>query len=49
MKGGSQLEHAIKLYRAKAMSIRDICEATGVSKSTLCRRLKEMGLTALTA
>ncbi|MCO1604668.1 AraC family transcriptional regulator [Desulfosporosinus nitroreducens] len=31
------------------MSIRDICEATGVSKSTLCRRLKEMGLTALTA
>ena len=45
-KGGKQLDYAIQLYKSKAMSVRNICEATGVSKSTLCRRLKELGLTS---
>lgn len=48
-KGGSQLDFALNMYRTQEMSIRKICEATGVSKSTLCRRLKELGLTTLTA
>lgn len=48
-KGGSQLEYAIQLYKDKAMSVRDICQNTGVSKSTLCRRLKALGLTSMTA
>lgn len=48
-KGGSQLSHAIQLYKDKTLSIRGICEATGVSKSTLCRRIKELGLNSLTA
>lgn len=40
-KGGSQLSHAIQLYKDKSLSIRAICEATGVSKATLCRRIAE--------
>ena len=48
-KGGKPLEYAIELYKERSqgrvMSIRDICENTGVSKATLCRRLKELGLT----
>lgn len=47
--GGKQLEYAIELYKSKAMSIRKICENTGVSKATLCRRLKEFGLTIRSA
>ena len=39
---GKQMEYAIELYKSKAMSIRNICEATGVSKATLMRRIKEM-------
>lgn len=41
-KNGSQMEYALKLYEEKAMSIRKICEVTGVSKATLCRRISEM-------
>ncbi|MBC2579705.1 recombinase family protein [Clostridium sp. DJ247] len=44
--GGKQMDFAIELYRSKTMSIRKICESTGVSKATLCRRLKELGLTS---
>ena len=40
--GGKQLEYAIELYKNKEMSIRKICEVTGVSKATLCRRIKEL-------
>lgn len=40
--GGKQMEYAIELYKSKAMSVRKICEATGVSKATLCRRIKEL-------
>lgn len=39
--GGKQLDFAMQLYNAKQMSIRKICEATGVSKATLCRRIQE--------
>lgn len=44
-KGGKPLEHAIQLYKGRNMSLKDICEVTGVSRATLCRRLKELGLT----
>ena len=44
---GSQIDFALKLYTDKAMSIRKICESTGVTKSTLCRRIKELELIAL--
>lgn len=40
--GGKQLEYALELYKAQKMSIRDICEVTGVAKATLCRRIKEL-------
>lgn len=40
-RGGKQLEFALNLYKSQAMSIRQICEATGVAKATLCRRIKE--------
>ena len=40
-KGGKQLEYAIELYKSKTMSVRDICQKTGVSKATLCRRVSE--------
>lgn len=39
---GKQMEYAIELYKSKAMSVRKICENTGVSKATLCRRIKEL-------
>lgn len=45
--GGKQLDFAIQLYKSQEMSIRKICEATGVAKATLCRRLKELELTAI--
>lgn len=35
------LEKAVKLYESKTMSIKEICELTGVSKSVLYRRIKE--------
>ncbi len=44
---GKQMDFAIDLYKSKAMSVRKICENTGVSKATLCRRLKELGLTSV--
>ncbi len=44
-KNSKPLEHAIELYKEKKISIHKICEYTGVSKATLCRRLKEQGLT----
>lgn len=40
-----QMGFAIELYLKKEMSIRKICEATGVAKATLCRRISELGLT----
>lgn len=40
--GGKQLEFAMELYKAQKMSIRNICEVTGVAKATLCRRIKDM-------
>lgn len=52
-KGGKQLDFAIQLYKdrskGKKMSLKDICEVTGISRATLCRRLKELGLTSQTA
>ncbi|URZ03023.1 hypothetical protein CLAUR_030690 [Clostridium felsineum] len=39
--GGKQIDFALELYISGAMSIRKICENTGVSKATLCRRIKE--------
>ncbi|KZL89942.1 recombinase family protein [Clostridium magnum] len=47
--GGKQLDFAIELYKNKSMSIRKICESTGIAKATLCRRLKELGLTTQSA
>lgn len=38
------MNYAIGLYMSKAMSIRKICASTGVSKTTLCRRIKELEL-----
>ncbi|OAA91458.1 recombinase family protein [Clostridium ljungdahlii] len=40
--GGKQMEYALQLYKDKAMSIRKICEVTGIAKATLCRRIKEL-------
>ncbi|MGC7871540.1 recombinase family protein [Desulfosporosinus sp. SYSU MS00001] len=48
-KGGKPLEHAIQLYKGRTMSLKDICDVTGVSRATLCRRLKELGLTSQSA
>jgi DNA invertase Pin-like site-specific DNA recombinase len=48
-KGGKPLEHAIQLYKGQTMSLNAICSVTGVSRATLCRRLKEKGLTSQTA
>ncbi len=42
--GGKQLDFALELYQTQAMSIRKICEATGVAKATLCRRIRDMRL-----
>jgi hypothetical protein len=47
-KHNKQMDYAIDLYKTKAMSIRKICEVTGIAKATLCRRLSEMGLSGLT-
>ncbi|MBV4414986.1 recombinase family protein [Clostridium tyrobutyricum] len=33
--GGKQMEYALELYKDKVMSIRKICEVTGVSKATM--------------
>lgn len=44
-----QLKFAISLYKAQELSVRKICEATGVAKATFCRRLKELGLSGGTA
>lgn len=38
----SQMKHALQLYEEKSMSVRKICEVTGVSKATLCRRIAEL-------
>lgn len=43
-KNTKPLEHAIELYKSNTMSLRTICEVTGVAKATLCRRLNEQGL-----
>ncbi|MCW6094561.1 recombinase family protein [Clostridium sporogenes] len=40
--GGTQLDYALYLYTTNEMSIRKICEVTGVAKATLCRRIKEI-------
>lgn len=47
-KSGSQMDFALSLYKAEEMSIRKICEATGVAKATLCRRIKELNLSGET-
>ena len=41
-KDGEQMKYAIALALKGEMSIRKICEVTGVSKATLCRRLKDI-------
>lgn len=38
---GKQLEYALELYSKGEMSIRKVCEVTGVAQATFCRRLKE--------
>ena len=35
-----KLEQAIKMYETKTMSVKEICELTGISKSVLYRKLK---------
>lgn len=40
--GGKQLDFALELYMTQAMSLRKICEVTGVAKATLCRRIREI-------
>lgn len=47
-KHNKQMDYAINLYKSNAMSIRKICEVTGVAKATLCRRLSELGLSGVT-
>lgn len=47
-KSGSQMDFALSLYKAQEMSLRKICEATGVAKATLCRRIKELKLATVT-
>lgn len=42
LKNGSQVNHAIDLYKSGAMSTRQIEKATGVSRSTLMRRVREL-------
>ncbi|URZ16871.1 recombinase family protein [Clostridium felsineum] len=37
-----QLKFAIELYGQREMSVKQICEKTGVSKSTLMRRVREL-------
>lgn len=37
-----QMKYALELYEKGEMSVRKICEVTGVSKATLCRRTKEL-------
>lgn len=39
--GGKQLDFALELYKSGTMSIRKICENTGVAQATLMRRVKE--------
>jgi DNA invertase Pin-like site-specific DNA recombinase len=41
-KNTDRLLYALELYHKKEMSIRKICEITGVSKATLYRRLDEI-------
>lgn len=40
--GGKPMDFALELYKAQQMSVRRICEVTGVAKATLCRRIKEL-------
>lgn len=47
-KHNKQMDYAIDLYKNKAMSVRKICEVTGIAKATFCRRLSELGLSGLT-
>ena len=42
LKNGANVEHAISLYRNREMSTRQIEKVTGVSRSTLMRRVKEL-------
>lgn len=42
LKNGANVEHAISLYVNKEMSTRQIEKVTGVSRSTLMRRVKEL-------
>lgn len=42
LKNGDNVQHAINLYLNKEMSTRQIEKATGVSRSTLMRRVKEL-------
>lgn len=43
-KNTKQLDFALKLVAEKQLSIRKICESTGVSKATLSRRIAEIKL-----
>lgn len=40
-----KMEAAISLYRDGALSVREICERTGVSRAPLYRAIKERGIT----
>jgi DNA invertase Pin-like site-specific DNA recombinase len=40
---GKAVEKSLKLYDSKEYSVAEITELTGVSKTTLYRRLKEQG------
>lgn len=42
LKNGDQVNHAIDLYKSRTMSTRQIEKATGVSRSTLMRRVKQL-------
>jgi DNA invertase Pin-like site-specific DNA recombinase len=43
-KNGDTVQHAIELFKEGDKSIAEICRNTGVSRPTLYRRLKELGL-----
>ncbi len=42
LKNGDQVQHAIDLYKKGEMSTREIEKSTGVSRSTLMRRVREL-------
>ncbi|MEY8748960.1 recombinase family protein [Alkalicoccobacillus gibsonii] len=43
-KNGDNMKYAVELFRTTNMSIAEICRNTNISRPTLYRRLKELGL-----